>query len=461
MSEDLNTNKDFFQANNISITPGFDEDQSSTSLIENKSPSTTTAIDPLDVSLDSVKVYLSEIGKGSLLNSSEEKQLCMAIESSLEIQKEFSPENNYTAVEINNWLDKSKKVFLESKKSLESLFKFHKIIDDPFKLKFSKIYSDPDLKKAIDIPFSEEFELFINSKTSSIFEDVTKDVKKISVLIRTIPYNLLAYMDESKSTSVSEEDLDLLEKNFIQFKEDGEKASKILTESNLRLVVSVAKKHLNRGLNILDLIQEGNIGLLRAIKKFDYRRGFKFSTYATWWIRQGITRALADQSRTIRIPVHLVEALNKVTRVQRQLTQELNREPTLDEISNLSGLPKAKINKVLSAAIQPISLATSINDDSNTEIGHLIEDKSGISPPDIVATDMRKSEIRKLLENLTSREKLVIQLRFGLSDGKNRTLEEIGNMMGLTRERIRQIEKKAISKLRGLEDIGNLRELLV
>jgi RNA polymerase primary sigma factor len=268
-------------------------------------------------------------------------------------------------------------------------------------------------------------------------------------------------MDETKPTSVNEEDLDLLKKNFSRFKDDGSKASKILTESNLRLVVSVAKKHLNRGLTILDLIQEGNIGLLRAIKKFDYRRGFKFSTYATWWIRQGITRALADQSRTIRIPVHLVEALNKVTRVQRQLTQELNREPTLEEISTLSGLPIAKINKVLSAATQPISLATSINDDSNTEIGHLIEDKSGIAPPDIVATDMRKTEIRKLLENLTSREKLVIQLRFGLSDGKNRTLEEIGNMMGLTRERIRQIEKKAISKLRGLEDIGNLRELLV
>ena len=461
MNEELNTNNNLLSANNLSITPGFGDDQSSPSLTEEKIVPKSSVIDPEDISLDSVKVYLSEIGKGELLDSSQEKKLCMDIESSLEIENEFSADSNYTAMDINNWLDKSKKVFLESKKSLESLFKFHKISDDPFKLKFSEIYSNTDLRNVIDIPFNEEFELFINSKTTSTFEEVTKDVKKISVLIRTVPSNLLVYMDETKPTSVNEEDLDLLKKNFSRFKDDGNKASKILTESNLRLVVSVAKKHLNRGLNILDLIQEGNIGLLRAIKKFDYRRGFKFSTYATWWIRQGITRALADQSRTIRIPVHLVEALNKVTRVQRQLTQELNREPTLEEISTLSGLPIAKINKVLSAATQPISLATSINDDSNTEIGHLIEDKSGIAPPDIVATDMRKTEIRKLLENLTSREKLVIQLRFGLSDGKNRTLEEIGNMMGLTRERIRQIEKKAISKLRGLEDIGNLRELLV
>tara|TARA_B100001540_G_C15665595_1_gene577642 strand:- start:198 stop:1004 length:807 start_codon:yes stop_codon:yes gene_type:complete len=268
-------------------------------------------------------------------------------------------------------------------------------------------------------------------------------------------------MDEEKISNISEDQILDIRKRFASLENKGRLATRELTESNLRLVVSVAKKHINRGIGILDLIQEGNIGLLKAIKKFDYRRGFKFSTYATWWIRQGITRALADQSRTIRIPVHLVEALNKVTRVQRQLAQEYNREPTIDEIATASGLPKKKINTVLSASTQPISLATTIGDDSSTEIGNLVEDKSGIVPSEVAEKDMTKEEITKLLDNLSSRERLVLQLRFGLSDGKNRTLEDIGKMLGLTRERIRQIEKKALSKLRGLENIGQLRELIV
>ena len=292
-------------------------------------------------------------------------------------------------------------------------------------------------------------------------DSVTNDIRNLSIIIRTIPENLIEKFDEAKPSSISENEFIDLTKSIQDLNYKGKNALQKLTDSNLRLVVSVAKKHINRGLGILDLIQEGNIGLLKAIKKFDYRRGFKFSTYATWWIRQGITRALADQSRTIRIPVHLVESLNKVTRIQRQLTQEYNREPTIDEISKASGLPKAKINTVLSASSRPVSLATLIGDDSTTEIGNLIEDKSSDAPPDAVSKDMTKDEINSLLDNLSTREKLVIQLRFGLSDGKNRTLEEIGKMLGLTRERIRQIEKKAINKLRGIDGISYLRELLV
>jgi len=415
-----------------------------------------------DLTQDSVKTYLAEIGKNTLLKQDEEKSLAMELEISEEISINLKEETNeITITEIVDWFNNSKSTFLECKNSLDQLVKFNKLEIDSFKLKLSDILQNQELFDLINSPFSEDFVTFLEKNKDIDIESVTNDLKNLSIILRIIPKNLLNKFDEKKPSNISESEFIDIIKSLNELNSKGKNALQKLTDSNLRLVVSVAKKHINRGLGILDLIQEGNIGLLKAIKKFDYRRGFKFSTYATWWIRQGITRALADQSRTIRIPVHLVESLNKVTRIQRQLTQEYNREPTIDEISEASGLPKAKINTVLSASSRPVSLATLIGDDSTTEIGNLIEDKSSDAPPDAVAKGMTKDEINSLLDNLSTREKLVIQLRFGLSDGKNRTLEEIGNMLGLTRERIRQIEKKAITKLRGIEGIGYLRELLV
>ena len=415
-----------------------------------------------DLTQDSVKTYLAEIGKNDLLKQEEEKKLAMELEASDDISSKLGESINQISItKVNEWFNNSKTIFLESKNSLNELVKFNSLKIDVFDLNLSDITNNIELTNLIHSSFPEEFTANIESKKNIDLETVTNDIKNLSIIIRTIPKNLVKKFDETKSSSISEEEFTDLTKSIENLNYKGKNALQKLTDSNLRLVVSVAKKHINRGLGILDLIQEGNIGLLKAIKKFDYRRGFKFSTYATWWIRQGITRALADQSRTIRIPVHLVESLNKITRIQRQLTQEYNREPTIDEISKASGLPKAKINTVLSASSRPVSLATLIGDDSTTEIGNLIEDKSSDAPPDAVSKDMTKDEINSLLDNLSTREKLVIQLRFGLSDGKNRTLEEIGNMLGLTRERIRQIEKKAINKLRGIDGISYLRELLV
>ena len=413
-----------------------------------------------ELTQDSVKTYLSEIGKNSLLKQNEERNLAMDLEASYELL-DFGDIREINTEKINLWLNQSKEKFIESKNSLQILFDFNALDVNAYKLTFKKLFNNEDLSNIINSPFAEEFTSNIEKNNGLSLETIKKDIKNVSIILRSMPEFLIGKIDEKKASNISETELSKIRKKFLDLEGKGRNAKRELTESNLRLVVSVAKKHINRGMSMLDLIQEGNIGLLKAIKKFDYRKGFKFSTYATWWIRQGITRALADQSRTIRIPVHLVEALNKISRVQRQLSQEYNREPTIDEIAKESGLSKSKVTTVLSSSNQPVSLSTMIGDDSGTEMENLIEDKSGISPPEVVAKDMTKEEIAKLLENLTSREKLVLQLRYGLSDGKNRTLEEIGKMLGLTRERIRQIEKKAISKLRGLEGIGHLKELLV
>ena len=436
--------------------------QSSSVLNFENNEDTSEEVFETDLTQDSVKTYLAEIGKNTLLKQNEEKQLAMELEISEELSTIFSDSlDDISITKLIDWFNSMKKTFLESKNSLDQLVKFHNYDLNVFKLNLSQVLSDEKLIELINSPFTEEFVAHLEADKNVKLEIITTDIRNLSVITRTIPKDLVKKFDENKSSVISESEYLKITDSLKNLNEKGKNAIRKLTDSNLRLVVSVAKKHINRGLGILDLIQEGNIGLLKAIKKFDYRRGFKFSTYATWWIRQGITRALADQSRTIRIPVHLVESLNKVTRIQRQLTQEYNREPTIEEISKASGLPKAKINTVLSASSKPVSLAALIGDDSPTEIGNLIEDKSSDAPPDAVSKGMTRDEINNLLENLSTREKLVIQLRFGLSDGRNRTLEEIGKMLGLTRERIRQIEKKAINKLRGIDGIGYLRELIV
>lgn len=239
-----------------------------------------------------------------------------------------------------------------------------------------------------------------------------------------------------------------------------DEAKQELAEANLRLVVSIAKRYVGRGMSFLDLIQEGNMGLMKAVDKFDYRLGFKFSTYATWWIRQAITRAIADQARTIRIPVHMVETINKLIRIQRQLLQDLGREPTPEEIGAEMDMSTDKVREILKIAQEPVSLETPIGEEDDSHLGDFIEDKDATSPEQHASYELLKEQLEEVLDTLTDREENVLRLRFGLNDGRTRTLEEVGRVFGVTRERIRQIEAKALRKLRHPSRSNQLKDFL-
>ncbi len=320
--------------------------------------------------------------------------------------------------------------------------------DDEKDLKFDDMLDEPNFDD-IDAEDDEDIEIDFNSVN---YDDVADDSVKLYLReIGKIP--LLS----------TEEEFELAQKIIHGTEKEQKRAKDKMAESNMRLVVSIAKRYSGRGLDFLDLIQEGNTGLLRAVEKFDPDKGFKFSTYATWWIRQAITRAIADQARTIRIPVHMVETINKVLRTQRRLTQELNREPSTEEIAKAMGMDADKIEYVMKIKQDIASLDASVGrdgEDDDSSLGDFIEDEDRVSPEDAAATQLLKEQIASILSTLTDREQKIIKLRFGIGGGKSHTLEEVGAEFSVTRERIRQIEAKALAKLRKNKDTKKLHEYL-
>src|SRR5688572_4022146 len=310
----------------------------------------------------------------------------------------------------------------------------------------------------------KEEELALKAPTNDPVRMYLKEIGKVPLLTAEEEVDLAKRIEAglfgSEKLATTKKVGEKTRRDLEAIERDGQLAKKKLVEANLRLVVSIAKRYVGRGMLFLDLIQEGNLGLIRAVEKFDYSKGYKFSTYATWWIRQAITRAIADQARTIRIPVHMVETINKLVRIQRQLLQDLGREPSPEEIGRQMGIPADKVREILKVSQEPVSLETPIGEEEDSHLGDFIEDSEAVVPVDAASFILLQEQLEAVLHTLSEREKKVIQLRFGLLDGHPRTLEEVGREFGVTRERIRQIESKTLSKLRHPSRSQKLRDYL-
>ena len=361
-----------------------------------------------------------------------------------------------TMDDLYNWIDENLIEFIDGDELDDD-----EVLDDDL--------SDEDLDEEDSIAeeISQLEKTFANASHAKINDPVKMYLKEIGqiplldpkeepIIARQIQEGEEA-KEAMKKPDLSDEEKKKLAKDIA----DGEQAKQMLISSNLRLVVSIAKKYVGRGMLFLDLIQEGNCGLIKAVEKFDYTKGFKFSTYATWWIRQSITRAIADQARTIRIPVHMVETINKLTRIQRQLVQDLGRDPLPEEIAEkMENISAEKVREIQKIALDPVSLETPIGEEDDSHLGDFIEDKDTLSPDDYTNNQLLKDEINAVLQGLTEREEKVLRLRFGLLDGRTRTLEEVGKEFNVTRERIRQIEAKALRKLKNPNRCKRLRDFV-
>lgn len=361
-----------------------------------------------------------------------------------------------TMDDLYNWIDENLIEFIDGEELDED-----EVLDDDL--------SDEDLDEEDSIAeeISQLEKTFANASHAKINDPVKMYLKEIGQIPLLDPKEepIIARQiqegEEAKEAMKSPDLSDEEKKKLAKVVVDGEQAKQTLISSNLRLVVSIAKKYVGRGMLFLDLIQEGNCGLIKAVEKFDYTKGFKFSTYATWWIRQSITRAIADQARTIRIPVHMVETINKLTRIQRQLVQDLGRDPLPEEIAEkMENISAEKVREIQKIALDPVSLETPIGEEDDSHLGDFIEDKDTLSPDDYTNNQLLKDEINAVLQGLTEREEKVLRLRFGLLDGRTRTLEEVGKEFNVTRERIRQIEAKALRKLKNPNRCKRLRDFV-
>ena len=361
-----------------------------------------------------------------------------------------------TMDDLYNWIDENLIEFIDGDELDDD-----EVLDDDL--------SDEDLDEEDSIAeeISQLEKTFANASHAKINDPVKMYLKEIGQIPLLDPKEepiIARQIQEGEEVKEAMKKPDLSDeekKKHAKVIADGEQAKQMLISSNLRLVVSIAKKYVGRGMLFLDLIQEGNCGLIKAVEKFDYTKGFKFSTYATWWIRQSITRAIADQARTIRIPVHMVETINKLTRIQRQLVQDLGRDPLPEEIAEkMENISAEKVREIQKIALDPVSLETPIGEEDDSHLGDFIEDKDTLSPDDYTNNQLLKDEINAVLQGLTEREEKVLRLRFGLLDGRTRTLEEVGKEFNVTRERIRQIEAKALRKLKNPNRCKRLRDFV-